>query len=223
MPAKIVGLALTIFCALSSAAFPQSTPRSQNAINGSGAALAETGQLRKVNLNTATADELRKLPRLNPGSASNVCFRSQLDSGAVDDAFAHAAHVEEEEFSFGRHTAVTLEPRAIVADYDPAAGMLTVHHGTQTPYQFQDLYSRHYGIPEARVRVIATDIGGSFGMKLHVYHEDMAVVGLSILLGRPVKYVADRIESFVSDIHARDHRVRARMALDAEGDRKSVV
>src|SRR5438552_624755 len=137
-------------------------------------------------------------PLINPGSGNNVCFRSQLDNGSVDDAFAHAAHVVEEEFCFGRHTAVTLEPRAIVAEYDPAAGALTVHHATQTPYQFQDLYSRHYGIPEASVRVIATDIGGSFGMKLHVYHEDMAVVGLSILLGRPVKYVADRIESFVS-------------------------
>jgi carbon-monoxide dehydrogenase large subunit len=149
---------------------------------------------------------------------SNVCFRSQLDNGEVDDAFARAAHVVEEEFSFGRHTGVTLEPRAIVADYDGDAGMLTVHHATQTPYQFQDIYSRHYGIPEARVRVIAPDIGGSFGMKLHVYHEDMAVVGLSMMLGRPVKFVADRIESFVSDIHARDHRVRARMALDASGD-----
>ncbi|CCE05475.1 putative carbon-monoxide dehydrogenase large subunit, coxL-like protein [Bradyrhizobium sp. STM 3843] len=157
-------------------------------------------------------------PLVNPGSASNVCFRSQLDSGGVDDAFATATHIVEGEFSFGRHTAVTLEPRAIVADYDHSAGMLTVHHATQTPYQFQDLYSRHYGIPEARVRVIATDIGGSFGMKLHVYHEDMAVVGLSILLGRPVKYVADRTESFVSDIHARDHRVRARMALNADGE-----
>jgi carbon-monoxide dehydrogenase large subunit len=157
-------------------------------------------------------------PLINPGSANNTCFRAQLDNGTVDDAFAHAAHVVEEEFSFGRHTAVTLEARAIVADYDPAGGALTVHHATQTPYQFQDLYSRHYGIPEARVRVIATDIGGSFGMKLHVYHEDMAVVGLSILLGRPVKYVADRIESFVSDIHARDHRVHARMALDAKGE-----
>ena len=95
---------------------------------------------------------------------------------------------------------------------NPSEPRLTVHHATQTPYQFQDLYSRHYGIPEASVRVIAPDIGGSFGMKLHVYHEDMAVVGLSMMLGRPVKYVADRIESFVSDIHARDHRVRARMA-----------
>ena len=157
-------------------------------------------------------------PLVNPGSSGNVCFRSQLDSGGVEDAFARAAHVVEEEFSFARHTGVTLEPRAILADYDPSVGALTVHHGTQTPYQFQDLYSRHYGIPEARVRVIAPDIGGSFGLKLHVYHEDMAVVGLSILLGRPVKFVADRIESFVSDIHARDHRVRARMALDARGD-----
>jgi carbon-monoxide dehydrogenase large subunit len=166
------------------------------------------------------AEEARKAEAvlINPASRSNVCFRSQLDSGGVDEAFARAAHIVEEEFSFGRHTPVTLEPRAIVADYDPDAGMLTVHHGTQTPYQFQDLYSRHYGIPEARVRVIAPDIGGSFGMKLHVYHEDMAVVGLSIILKRPVKFVADRIESFVSDIHARDHHVRARMALDAKGE-----
>ena len=155
---------------------------------------------------------------VNPGGPSNLCFKSQLDSGGVDEAFARAAHVIEEELSFGRHTPVTLEPRAIIADYDPDTVALTVHHATQTPYQFQDLYSRHYGIPESRVRVIAPDIGGSFGLKLHVYHEDMAVVGLSILLRRPVKFVADRIESFVSDIHARDHRVHARMALDDTGE-----
>ena len=164
-------------------------------------------------------DEARQpgTPRANPASQSNICFRTQLDSGGVDEVFVAAAHVIEQQFSFGRHTPVTLEPRAIVADYEPDSGMLTVHHATQTPYQFQDLYSRHYNIPEARVRVIAPDIGGSFGMKLHVYHEDMAVVGLSMMLGRPVKYVADRIESFVSDIHARDHRVQARMAIDADG------
>jgi carbon-monoxide dehydrogenase large subunit len=151
------------------------------------------------------------------GIGDNLCFRSRLDTGGIDAIFAGAAHIVTEEFRFGRHTAVTLEPRAIVADYDRSEGGLTVHHATQTPYQFQDLYARHYGIPEARVRVIAPDIGGSFGMKLHVYHEDMAVVGLSMLTGRPVKFVADRVESFVSDIHARDHRVRARLALDAHG------
>ncbi|WPO42584.1 xanthine dehydrogenase family protein molybdopterin-binding subunit [Tardiphaga sp. 42S5] len=157
-------------------------------------------------------------PVISPELGSNLCFHGKIDTGSVEDVFAGAAHVVEEEFHFGRHTAVTMEPRAIIADYDASEGQLTVHHATQTPYQFQDIYARHYGLPESRVRVIAPDIGGSFGMKLHMYHEDMAVVGLSMMLGRPVKYVADRIESFVSDIHARDHRVRARMAADAEGN-----
>jgi carbon-monoxide dehydrogenase large subunit len=156
-------------------------------------------------------------PVISPELGNNLCFQGKIDTGGVDDIFANAAHIVEEEFHFGRHTAVTLEPRAIIADYDASEPRLTVHHATQTPYQFQDIYSRHYGIPESCVRVIAPDIGGSFGMKLHMYHEDMAVVGLSIMLGRPVKFVADRIESFVSDIHARDHRVRARMAADPDG------
>ncbi|MCL6708537.1 xanthine dehydrogenase family protein molybdopterin-binding subunit [Pseudomonas sp. R2.Fl] len=147
----------------------------------------------------------------------NICFSLTLDSGGVDEAFATARHRLEESFVFGRHTAVTLEPRAIVADYDASENRLTAHHATQTPYQFQDVYSRHFGIPEASVRVVAPDIGGSFGMKLHVYHEEMAVVGASILLGRPVKYVADRMESFVSDIHARDHLVTARLAVGEDG------
>jgi carbon-monoxide dehydrogenase large subunit len=156
-------------------------------------------------------------PIIATAMGSNVCFATKLDTGGIDDIFASAKYVVEGEFMFGRHTAVTMEPRAIVGDYDPSEGRLTVHHATQTPYQFQDLYSRHFGVPEANVRVIAPDIGGSFGMKLHVYHEDMAVVGLSMLLGRPVKYVADRLESFLSDIHARDHRVRAKLAMNEEG------
>ncbi|CAN7706375.1 xanthine dehydrogenase family protein molybdopterin-binding subunit [Neorhizobium sp. LjRoot104] len=147
----------------------------------------------------------------------NICFATTLDSGGVEEAFEAADARVEQSFTFGRHTAVTLEPRAIVADYDPSENRLTAHHATQTPYQFQDVYSRHYGIPEANVRVIAPDIGGSFGMKLHVYHEEMAVVGASILLGRPIKYVADRMESFVSDIHARDHRITGRLAVSRDG------
>ncbi|HEY0219549.1 MAG TPA: xanthine dehydrogenase family protein molybdopterin-binding subunit [Afipia sp.] len=154
---------------------------------------------------------------ISPELGTNICFNTKIDTGSIDDIFQTAKYVVESEFIFGRHTAVTMEPRAIVADYNPSERQLTVHHATQTPYQFQDLYSRHFGVPEANVRVIAPDIGGSFGMKLHVYHEDMAVVGLSMMLGRPVKYVADRLESFLSDIHARDHRVRARLAMDEGG------
>ena len=156
-------------------------------------------------------------PRIVEAFADNICFRSAIDTGEVDALFAGAAHVVEGKFTFGRHTGVTLEPRAIVAHYEPSEERLTVHHGTQTPFQFQDLYARHYGIQESRVRVIAPDVGGSFGIKLHVYHEDMAVIGLSMLAGRPVKFVADRLEAFVSDIHARDHRVWARAAVDAQG------
>ena len=156
-------------------------------------------------------------PRLVQDFADNLCFHSVLESGAVDQLFTAAAHVVEADLSFGRHTGVTLEPRALIADYDASEHSLTVHHGTQTPFQFQDLYARHYGLPEARVRVAAPDVGGSFGLKLHVYHEDMAVIGLSMLAGRPVKYVADRLEAFLSDIHARDHRVKAKAAVDADG------
>ena len=154
---------------------------------------------------------------INPELGDNFAFKTRIDSGSVEQAFANADVVVEAEFKFGRHTAVTMEPRSIVADFDPAEQRLTVHHATQTPYQFQDLYARHFGLRESNVRVIAPDVGGSFGMKLHVYHEDMAVVGLSLLTGRPVKFVADRIESFLTDIHARDHRVRAKLAVAADG------
>lgn len=164
------------------------------------------------------------VPVLQPGAArandaadSNLCYEALLQTPDVDRAFAGAAHVVEAGFTFGRHTAVTLEPRAVVADYDPSSGALTVHQGTQTPYQFQDVYARHFGLPEGKVRVIAPDVGGSFGMKLHVYNEEMGAVAASLILGRPVRYVADRLESFVSDIHARDHDVYGRMAVAADG------
>ncbi|SFV27071.1 xanthine dehydrogenase family protein molybdopterin-binding subunit [Hyphomicrobium facile] len=149
-------------------------------------------------------------------AGSNVIFRTRIESGSTASAFEDA-EVVEAEFRFGRHTAVTMELRSILADYDPSDGRLTVHQSTQTPYQFHDIYARHFGLSEAHVRVVAPDVGGSFGMKLHLYHEDMAVVGASILTGRPVKFTADRMESFLTDIHARDHRVRARLAISADG------
>jgi carbon-monoxide dehydrogenase large subunit len=155
--------------------------------------------------------------RVHEEFEDNIAFHLGLEAGDVDGAFADAAVVVEDELVFGRHTAVTMEPRSIIADFDPGERSLTVHHSTQTPYQFQDIYARHFGLSEARVRVIAPDIGGSFGMKLHTYPDDIAVVGLSILMGRPVKYIADRSESFLNDIHARDHRVHASLAVAKDG------
>lgn len=156
-------------------------------------------------------------PLIHPELGDNLVFSSKVEAGDVDRVFAEADLVVEDEFHFGRHTGVTLEPRVVVADYDPSEERLTAYHGTQTPYQMQDVYARHLGLAEENVRVVVKDIGGAFGIKLHVHGEEMTTCALSMLLKRPVKWSADRLESFVSDIHARDHRVRARLALTREG------
>ncbi len=156
-------------------------------------------------------------PTIHPELGDNLAFQLKLESGAVDEAFRDAHAIVEDEFHFNRHSPVTLEPRTILAEYEASENRLTIHQSTQTPYQMQDVYARHLGIPEANIRVVARDVGGSFGLKLHVYGDEMATVAMSVMLRRPVKFVADRLESFVSDIHTRSHRVRARMAVAADG------
>ena len=148
----------------------------------------------------------------------NVCFSRELNAGEVDAAFAKADLVVEETYDFGRHTGVCMETRSILADYNAAEHSLTVYHATQAPHMMQDIFSRHLGIPEASVRVICKDVGGSYGIKVHVYPDEMATAALSVMLRRPVKFVADRLESFLTDIHAREHRAKVRMAVSRAGD-----
>ena len=148
----------------------------------------------------------------------NICFKREHDTGGVDEIFARADLVVEDTFHFGRHTGVCPEGRAILADYNAAEHSLTVYHATQAPHMMQDIFSRHLNIPEANVRVIAKDIGGSYGIKVHVYPDEMATAALSVILRRPVKFVADRLESFLSDIHAREHRARVRLACSKSGE-----
>jgi aerobic carbon-monoxide dehydrogenase large subunit len=155
---------------------------------------------------------------VHPELGDNICFRREFDTGGVDEAFAQADVVVEETFHFGRHTGVCLEGRAILADYNAAEHSLTVYQATQAPHMMQDVFSRHLGIPEANVRVITKDVGGSFGIKVHVYPDEMATAALSVMLRRPVKFVADRLESFISDIHAREHRARVRLAVSQSGE-----
>lgn len=168
-----------------------------------------------VDMETALAPET---PLIHPELGDNRCFTRHLDTGGVDEAFARAAVVEEATFHFGRHTGVTLEPRAQVAHWDAGEQRLTVYHCQQAPHMMQDLYSRQFDLPEAAVRVITRDVGGSFGIKVHAYPDDFATVALSIMLKRPIKFVADRLESFASDIHAREHRVKGRIAATREGE-----
>jgi aerobic carbon-monoxide dehydrogenase large subunit len=156
-------------------------------------------------------------PAIHASLGDNLAFERTLDAGTVDAAFATSDEVVEAEFVFGRHTGVTLEPRAVVADWNAAEARLTIYQGTQAPHMVQNIAALHLGIEEAQVRVICKDVGGSFGIKVHIYADEMATYALSKLLRRPVKFVADRIESFNTDIHARDHRCKGRIGVKHDG------
>ena len=157
-------------------------------------------------------------PLIHPQLGSNLCVERIVGSGKVDDIFASADHVVEATFTTSRHTPVCLEARTILADYHAADAQLTVWQSTQVPYMMQWIIAHHFGLAENDVRVIAPDVGGAFGMKIHIYGDDMATVAAALLTGRPVKFVADRLESFVSDFHARGHRVKVRCAVSKAGD-----
>src|SRR5437588_5171227 len=156
-------------------------------------------------------------PVIHPELGDNLTFERLLNAGDPDRGFAEADAVVETTFVFGRHTGVTNEPRAIVADWNAGEQRLTVYQGTQAPHMMQNLFAKHLGLEEHQVRVVTKDVGGSFGIKVHTYADEMATVALSKLLKRPIKFVADRIESFVTDIHARDHRVKARIGVKQDG------
>ena len=158
-----------------------------------------------------------KTPVIHPELGDNLTFERALNAGDVDRAFNEADAVVETTFIFGRHTGVTNEPRATVADWNAGEQRLTVYQGTQAPHMTLNLFAKHLGLEEHQVRVVTKDVGGSFGIKVHIYADEMATVALSKLLRRPVKFVADRLESFVTDIHARDHRVNATIGVKRDG------
>jgi carbon-monoxide dehydrogenase large subunit len=154
---------------------------------------------------------------IHPELGDNLTFERKHEAGEVDKAFKEADEVVKATFVFGRHTGVTNEPRAIVADWNEGEQRLTVYQGTQAPHMMQNLFAKHLSLAEHQVRVVTKDVGGSFGIKVHTYADEMATVALSKLLKRPVKFVADRLESFITDIHARDHRVKAKIAVKKDG------
>src|SRR5712671_2257608 len=156
-------------------------------------------------------------PVIHPSLGDNLAFERNLDAGAVDQAFADSDAVVEADFIFGRHTGVTLEPRAVLADWNAAEARLTIYQGTQAPHMVQNIAALHLGLEESQVRVVCKDVGGSFGIKVHIYADEMATYALSKLLRRPVKFVADRVESFNTDIHARDHRCKGRIGVKRDG------
>ncbi len=150
----------------------------------------------------------------------NLCYDwGHGDKAATDAAFAKAAHVTKLSFINNRLIPNAMEPRAAVASYTKHDDSYTLYVANQNPHVERLLMCAFVlGLPESKVRVIAPDVGGGFGSKIFLYAEDVALVWASKRVGRPIKWTAERSESFLTDAHGRDHVSTAEMAMDANGN-----
>jgi carbon-monoxide dehydrogenase large subunit len=158
-------------------------------------------------------------PALHDIAPDNTCYVWALgDKAAVDKAFASAAHVTTLEFVNNRLVPNAIEPRAATASYSRADDSYTLYVANQNPHVERLLMTAFVlGLPEHKVRVVAPDVGGGFGSKIYLYAEDVVVTWASKQINRPIKWTAERSESFQSDAHGRDHLTKAELALDKNG------
>ena len=157
-------------------------------------------------------------PRVWEDAPDNISFvHREGDRRATDAAFAGAAHITRRRFVINRVTAATMEPRAAIGDYNPAEDRYTCYTCLQRTHSYRAELAQIMNVAESRVRVVAGDIGGSFGMKSAIYNEVALVMLASKQLGRPVKWTSTRSEAFLGDAQARDHVTDAELALDSDG------
>ena len=149
----------------------------------------------------------------------NICFvQIHGDKAATDAAFAKAAHVVKQRLVINRVTTASMEPRGSIGDYNPSNGHYTIYTTLQRAHGYRsELAKSILKVPEHKVRVVAGDIGGSFGMKSAIYNEVPLVLLASKLIQRPVKWMSTRSEAFLSDAQARDNVTDAEIALDNDG------
>jgi carbon-monoxide dehydrogenase large subunit len=168
-----------------------------------------------VDLAGATAEGA---PRVCDEATGNVAAEMRHGSSdATAAAFVEASHVVALDVVNQRVVALTIEPRSVLADFDPASERITLRMSTQMPSGVRDAVCAAIGLPKEKLRVVVGDVGGGFGMKTGAYPEDIAVVFAARAVRRPVKWVADRSEEFVSSAHGRDIEAKAELALDAKG------
>ena len=150
---------------------------------------------------------------------SNTCYDWEIgDRAAVEAAFKKAKHVAKIDLVNNRLIPNAIEPRAAIGEYDPASGMHTLYTTSQNPHVIRLLMGAFVlGLPENKLRVVAPDVGGGFGSKIYHYAEEAIVTWAAKKVGRPVKWTADRSESFMSDAHGRDHVTHAELALGGDG------
>ena len=150
---------------------------------------------------------------------TNVCYDWGLgDEAAVDAALAASAHVTEIDITNNRLIPNAIEPRAAIAEYNGATSEYTLYTTTQNPHVIRLLMGAFVlSLPEHKLRVIAPDVGGGFGSKIFLYAEETIITWASARIGRPIKWTAERSESFMTDAHGRDHVTHASLGLDADG------
>jgi carbon-monoxide dehydrogenase large subunit len=158
-------------------------------------------------------------PRVFDDCKDNVAFVYIAgNKEKTDAAFARPDHVVRQRFVINRITAATMEPRGSIGDYNAADGRYTIYTTLQRAHPFRsELAGIVLKVPESKVRVVAGDIGGSFGMKSPVYNEVALVLLAAKLIGRPVKWTSTRAEAFLSDAQGRDNVTEAELALDKDG------
>lgn len=158
-------------------------------------------------------------PLVHDDVPGNICYDWHIgDKAVVDAAFAGAAKVVKLELLNNRLIPNAMEPRAAVGDFDKSNGDYTLYTTSQNPHVIRLLMGAFVlHIPENKLRVVAPDVGGGFGSKIYHYAEEAIVTWAAGKVRRPVKWTAERTESFMSDAHGRDHDSVAEMALDANG------
>ena len=154
---------------------------------------------------------------VHEGSTDNVVFSFHIEKGNVDQALRDAPYALHERFRHHRYCAAPLEGRGVVAWVEPKTNILTVWSSTQMPHLVRRQIATQLELSEATVRVIAPDIGGGFGPKVFVYPEEILVPFLALQLGRPVKWIEDRTEHFISTAHGRDQLHDVECGFDREG------
>jgi carbon-monoxide dehydrogenase large subunit len=159
----------------------------------------------------------RDAPRAHNDAPDNLVAALHGTFGEADKVFANAAHVFSESFQTHRGGCHSMEGRGVIAALDPYGGSLTVWSSTQAPHMVRRLIADHLGYAERNVRVIAPDVGGGFGPKCSLYPEEIVIPLAAIKIGRPVKWVEDRNEHFLSTTQQRDQYWDVEVAADGNG------
>jgi aerobic carbon-monoxide dehydrogenase large subunit len=161
-------------------------------------------------------------PILHDDLGTNHCFTWKLENGDVEGIFGSAPVTVKERFRQQRLIPNAIEPRGVLATYEPSLDEYTLWSATQIPHILRFWLAIVLGVPEARLRVIAPDVGGGFGSKLNVYAEEALALALAKRIGRPVKWTEERSEGYLATIHGRDHWQEMEYAADEDGKIRAV-